>query len=141
MITTSGSTADPGLRFWLRYVEGAGALCEATGDTTLALRPTALQQVFDLPEEVAVTADPDAAREDGALLLVAGPPALSAAAAAVLDEGDVGALALESPTGAAPTSAALLERARADLPVDHGRIDATGEAAAGFLTVLRVGRW
>ncbi len=44
----------------------------------------------ELPEEVAVTSDPDVAREDGAVLLISGHPALEGAAAGALEAGDVG---------------------------------------------------
>ena len=43
-----------------------------------------LQRAFALPEEVVVTSDPEAAREDGALLLIPGHPLLDQAVASVL---------------------------------------------------------
>jgi hypothetical protein len=52
-----------------------------------------LQQAFHLPEEVAVTADPEVAEEEGAMLLIPGHPLLEQAAAQVLEQGDAGAAA------------------------------------------------
>ncbi|MGH2985328.1 MAG: hypothetical protein ACRDLO_01405, partial [Solirubrobacterales bacterium] len=71
---------EPGLRFWLRYAEHQGALIEEDGEQALAVLPGPLQEAGGLPEEVVVTSDPDVAREDGAVLLIAGHPALERAA-------------------------------------------------------------
>jgi hypothetical protein len=130
---------DPALGFWLRYLDASGGLHEDGGDQTLVMLPSELQAKLGLPEEVAVTADPEVAREDGALLLLPGHPALDQAAAAVLDQGDAGLAWLAWPAGAPPAPAALLERARARFDVDHGRIDAEGHPARVYLPVLRVG--
>lgn len=130
---------DPGLRFWLRYVEDAGALCETAEDSVLVLLPDRLQAAFDLPEETAVTGDPAVAREDGALLLLSGHPALERAVRDVLDAGDVGHTVLAWPSAPAPDADLLLARARETFGVDHGRIDAAGEPTAAFLPVLIVG--
>src|SRR5437867_3378708 len=67
---------EPSLRFWLSYAESAGALVEDAGDHALVLLPQPLRATAGLPEEVTVTSDPDVAREDGAVLLIAGHPAL-----------------------------------------------------------------
>lgn len=81
---------EPGLDFWLRYVEAEGGLVEPHADTAVAVLPDHLRERFDLPEDVAVTADAETAREDGVLLLTAGHPVLDSAADAALDRGDVG---------------------------------------------------
>jgi hypothetical protein len=130
---------DPALGFWLRYLDASGGLHEDAGDQTLVMLPSELQAKLGLPEEVAVTADPEVAREDGALLLLPGHPALDQAAAAVLDQGDAGLAWLAWPAGVPPAPAALLERARARFDIDHGRIDAEGHPARVYLPVLRVG--
>ena len=133
-------TADPALGFWLRYAETEGALHEQAGAATTVLLPDTLRRIFELPEVVAVTADPEVAREDGALLLTPGHPALDGAAQRVLDRGDVGRVTLAWPSAAPPSAGALLERLRDRVPVDHGRIDPAGEPpATGYLPVLRVG--
>jgi hypothetical protein len=90
---------DPALGFWLRYLDASGGLHEDAGDQTLVMLPSELQAKLGLPEEVAVTADPEVAREDGALLLLPGHPALDQAAAAVLDQGDAGLAWLAWPAG------------------------------------------
>jgi len=131
--------AEPALRFWLRYAEREGAAYEEADDQALVLLPERMQSAFGLPEEVAVTAEPDVARDDGALLLIPGHPAVDAVAAAVLEEGDVGWEQLAWPTSVPPSAAALEARARGRFGVDHGRIDAVGEAVAVYLPVLRLG--
>ncbi len=133
------TTTDPALAFWLRYLEASGGLHEDADDQVLVVLPSQLQATLGLPEEVAVTADPEVAREDGALLLLPGHPVLDQAAAAVLDRGDAGFAWLAWPDGAPPAPAALLERARERFDVDHGRIDAGGHPARVYLPVLRVG--
>jgi hypothetical protein len=133
------TATDPALAFWLRYLEASGGLHEDADDQVLAVLPSQLQAKLGLPEEVAVTADPEVAREDGALLLLPGHPVLDQAAASVLDRGDAGLAWLAWPDGAPPAPAALLERARERFDVDHGRIDAGGHPARVYLPVLRVG--
>jgi hypothetical protein len=133
------TTTDPALAFWLGYLEANGGLHEDADDQALAMLPSELQSRLGLPEEVAVTADPEVAREDGALLLLPGHPVLDQAAASVLDQGDAGSAWLAWPDGAPPAPAALLERARERFDVDHGRIDAAGHPARVYLPVLRVG--
>ncbi|MGW3660330.1 hypothetical protein ACWD6R_33880 [Streptomyces sp. NPDC005151] len=132
---------EAGLVFWLDWVEHRGGLWEDAGDTALALLPAALASELELPEETAVTADPDAAREDGALLLVTGHPVVAKAAESVLAAGDTGTLTLAAPRSVPPDAATLLSKAREHLPVEHGRLDpragATPERA--LRPVLRVG--
>ena len=130
---------DPGLRFWLRYVEHGGGLAEPTGDGTLVMLPERLADDFDLPAEMIVTSDPDVAREDGTTLLTTGHPVLTRAADATLTDGDAGVLALAEPTTPAPTADQLQERARDQFPVDHGRIDVTGLPRRITRPILRVG--
>jgi hypothetical protein len=130
---------EPALSFWLRYAEREGALVEDKGDHALVLLPDPLQQRSELPEEVIVTANPDVAREDDAVLLIAGHPAVQCAASSVLAEGDVGSDYLPWPASRPPTRSTLEARARALAPVEQGRIDAAGEPVAAYLPLLRVG--
>ncbi|HZD70359.1 MAG TPA: hypothetical protein VFA45_16100 [Actinomycetes bacterium] len=130
---------DPALRFWLRYLEASGGLHEDADDQVLAMLPSQLQAELGLPEELAVTTDPEVARENGALLLLPGHPVLDQAAASVLDRGDAGLAWLAWPAGTPPAPAALLERARERFDIDHGRIDTGGHPARVYLPVLRVG--
>lgn len=133
-------TADPALSFWLRYTESEGALHDDTGGATIVVLPTSLQADLDLPEELSVTADPEVAREDGALLLAPGHPSLDGAARRVLERGDVGRVVLAWPPAALPSAEALVERLREQIGVEHGRIDPGGEPPeAGYLPVLSVG--
>lgn len=133
-------TADPALGFWLRYAESEGALHEQVGATTAVLLPETLRTEFGLPEELSVTADPEVAREDDALLLAPGHALLNGAAERVLDRGDVGRVTLAWPSASMPSADALVERLREQVTVGHGRIDTAGEPpAAGYLPVLRVG--
>jgi hypothetical protein len=130
---------EPALSFWLRYVEREGALVEDQGDHALVLLSDPLQQQSELPEEVSITADPDVAREDGAVLMIAGHPAVERAAGSVLAEGDTGSAYLPWPASRPPSRSTLEARARALAPVDNGRIDAAGEPFAAYLPLLRVG--
>lgn len=130
---------EPALSFWLRYAEREGALVDQGGDQVLLLLPRPLQQASDLPEEVSVTSDPDVAREDGAVLLIAGHPAIERAAGAVLAEGDTGHAYLPWPGSRPPARSTLEARAREAVAVDHGRIDATAEPIAAYVPLLRVG--
>lgn len=129
---------DPAVRFWLGYVEREGGLVEDAGYGAVVVLPPRMRERFDLPEVVSVTSDPDVAREDGALLLIPGNPALDAASAAVLEEGDVGTIHLEWPRKA-PDRELLLALARDQIAVEHGRIDAGGEPVPRYAPVLRVG--
>jgi hypothetical protein len=137
-----GATAlveEPALGFWLGYAERQGALVEKAGNQALLVLPEHLQQAFELPEELTVTADPDLAREEGAALLTAGHPALERAATDVLAEGDAGSCWLPWPSSRPPARSALQDRARELMPVEHGRIDATGNPLPAYLPLLRVG--
>jgi hypothetical protein len=132
-------TITPELGFWLRHVERSGAAVELGAGTALVLLPEAVRQDFALPEEVVVTGDPEAALEDGAVLLVAGHPVVDRAAAAVLDEGDVARHHVAWPEGRLPDPGWFVARARERIPVDHGRLDPDGPPEAVYLPVLRVG--
>ena len=92
-----------------------------------------------MPEELRVTADPDVAREDGATLLAAGHPVLAEAAEHVLASGDTGHLVLVRPASVPPGHDVLLAQARDAFPVDHGRIDLSGEPAFVLHPVILVG--
>lgn len=133
--------AEPALQFWLDFVEAEGGLFEQRGgDKALAVLPPSLQEAFGVPEEFTVSSDPEVAREEGALLLIPGHPLLDAAATAVLGRGDVGRCHLGWPRSVRPSPQELLERARDQLAVDHGRIDlGAGPPSEVYLPVLRVG--
>jgi hypothetical protein len=131
--------ADPALGFWLRHVAAAGGLWEPDGDTTYVVLPPHLRDAYRLPEELRVTADPDVAREDGATLLTAGHPVLAEAAERVLASGDTGHLVLARPVSAPPGRDVLLAAVRDAFPVDHGRIDLSGEPAVLLHPVVQVG--
>ncbi|HVC78490.1 MAG TPA: hypothetical protein VND96_18440 [Candidatus Micrarchaeaceae archaeon] len=127
------------ITFWMRYAEQEGALLEDGGDKVLMLLPRTLQERFGVPEEIAITADPDVARDDGAQLMISGHPLLDSAAAAVLAQGDAGTLWLAWSAKAAPATGSLVAAARDQIGVDHGRLDASGEAVPRYVPVLRVG--
>jgi hypothetical protein len=129
---------EPALRFWLRYVEREGALVDPSGDAPLVVLTPELQRRLELSETVAVTSDPDVAREDGAVLLAPGHPLLDSAAARVLEEGDAGTICLEWPTRPPLTGDQLLALARDRVGVDHGRIDPGGPPQSRYAPVLRV---
>jgi len=131
--------ADPALGFWLRHVAAAGGLWEPDGDTTYVVLPPPLRDAYRLPEELRVTADPDVAREDGATLLTAGHPVLAEAAERVLASGDTGHLVLARPASVPPGRDVLLAAVRDAFPVDHGRIDLSGEPAVVLHPVIQVG--
>lgn len=133
------ATGDPGVGFWLRYVEAEGALSEDQGDHALVVLPDALQQRFAVDDVVAVTADPEVAREDGAMLLLPGHPMLDGAAASAVERGDAGVAWLPWPGRRSPGTSELLDRAREIVGVEHGRIDRDQEAARAWLPVLRAG--
>jgi hypothetical protein len=130
---------DPGLRFWLRYVDDRGGLTEPAPDGTLIVLPAAVAAEFDLPDELVVTADPDVAREDGIVLLATGHPALIRAADAALTDGDVGFVALTAPATPPPDTAQLQDKVREQFSVEHGRIDVTGLPVRVDRPMLRVG--
>ena len=133
------TTTEPGLDFWLRYVEHRGGLAERTADGALVVLPDRMAGEFDLPEETVVTADPDVAREDATLLLASGHPLLVQAADTALQEGDAGFVTLAAPDTPAPDRAWLQDALRDRVQVDHGRIEVTGQAARIDRPVLRVG--
>jgi len=130
---------DPGLRFWLRYVDDRGGLTEPAGDSTLVMLPESVAAQFDLPDELVVTAEPDIARDDGVVLLATGHPVLVQAADATLSDGDVGVMGLATPSGPAPGSAFLEERVRDQFPVEHGKIEVSGLPTRIVRPVLRLG--
>ena len=133
------AVANPALGFWLRHVAAAGGLWEPDGDTTYVVLPPQLRDAYRLPEELRVTADPDVAREDGATLLAAGHPVLAEAAERVLSSGDTGYLVLARPPSVPPGRDVLLAEVRDAFPVDHGRIDLSGEPAVVLHPVIGVG--
>ena len=139
------AVADRTVGFWLRWAEGHGALTDGaggkggTGDASMVVLPPPLQADLDLPEALSVTADPEVAREDGALLLIPGHPLLDRAAGQVLDDGDAGIAHLAWPASLPPSAACLEAKARDQLGVDHGRIDVAGEPLPAYLPVLRLG--
>jgi len=130
---------DSAVGFWLRYVAAQGGLAEADGEAHLAVLPTAVREESGFGELVHVTGDPDIARDGDAVLLGPGHPALSVAADRVLAVGDIGTLALDGARPRPPDAESLLERARDQFPIDHGRIFATGSPNPAFRTLLRVG--
>jgi len=132
-------TTDMALRFWLRYAEHQGAVYEEDGDGALVVLPEHLQAALELPETIQVTVDPEAARDDGASLLIPGYGPLDRAATCVLEAGDAGWSSLAEPTSEPPSPAALLAQARDHVPVDHGRIDPAGEPTSIRWPVARVG--
>jgi hypothetical protein len=138
-VTGAGATVDPALRFWLGWAHSEGALHEATPDTALVVLPRRMQEALALPEEISVTTDPEVAREDGALLLTAGHPALDHATEHVLDRGDAGHVVLARPAAVPPSPDLLLARARDAFPIDHGKIEPAGLPTVALLPVLRVG--
>ncbi|MGH8960993.1 MAG: hypothetical protein ACRDWT_07265 [Jatrophihabitantaceae bacterium] len=127
------------LAFWLDYVEANGGLTERHADRALALLPEALAHSLAMAEHVLVTTEPDLAREEGALLLAAGHPALTRAAEAVLEAGDVAVAEVAPPRSQLPDRQALQERARERIGVEHGRIDAMAAPLPTRRAVLRIG--
>ena len=133
------AVADPALDFWLRHVVAEGGLCEPSGDSAYVVLPSVLSAAYRLPEELQVTADPDAAREEGATLLAAGHPVLAEAADRVLAAGDAGYLFLERPAAVPPGRDVLQAAVRDAFPVDHGKIEVSGEPSFVLHPVIRVG--
>jgi len=136
---TAVATHEPALRFWLRFAAREGALVEEAADHAVLVLPEELQEAAELPEEVAVTSDPDVAREDGAVLLIAGHPELERAASAVLEAGDIGRAYLPWPASAPPRVEDLERAARDRWTIEHGRIDCGGQPRPVFVPLLRVG--
>ncbi|MEO3857813.1 hypothetical protein [Acrocarpospora sp. B8E8] len=130
---------DSGLRFWLRYIAAEGGLTEAIPDGHLVLLTEKLAGEFDLPAELTVTSDPEAAHEDHLTFVATGHQAPTHAADLVLSAGDAGVMALTPPASRPPAAHLLLEKARDQFPVDHGRIDAVSDPAPAFRPLLRVG--
>jgi hypothetical protein len=130
---------EPALGFWLSYAEQEGALIEEHDDAALVVLPGDMQRATGLAEEVTVTSDPDIAREDGAVLMISGHPAVEQAASSVLGAGDVGSGYLSWPTSRPPVRSELEANARERAPIDLGRVDAVGEPIAAYLPLLRVG--
>jgi hypothetical protein len=128
----------PAFAFWLSYLDSRGGLWEQSGDTVLAILPRRLSAQHDLPESALITDDPDIAREDGVLFLGAGHPEIDKGAETVIDSGDVGTLTLPHSTKQASTDD-LLAKIRDQVPVDHGRIDATGSILRSHRPQLRLG--
>jgi hypothetical protein len=131
--------ADPALEFWLRHVAADGGLWDPAGDSAYVVLPGQLRDAYRLPEELRVTADPDVAREEGAMLLTAGHPILAEAADRVLVAGDAGYLVLDRPAAIPPGRDVLQAEVREAFPTDHGRIDLSGEPAFVLHPVVRVG--
>ena len=128
----------PALAFWLSYLDYQGGLWEQSGDTVLAILPGQLSAQHDLPETALITDDPDIAREDGVLFLGSGHPEIDKGAETIIGLGDVGALTL--PHRAKQTSTEdLLAKIRDQVPIDHGRIDATGSILRSHRSALRLG--
>lgn len=128
----------PAFAFWLDYLDARGGLWEQAGDTVLAVLPDQLATTHDLPDSALITDDPDIAREDGVLFLGAGHPEIDKAADTVVGDGDVAVVTLDPPSKPASTED-VLARLRDQVPVDHGRIDATGAPIRAHRAVLRLG--
>ncbi len=128
----------PAFAFWLDYLDARGGLWEQSGDTVLAVLPDQVAAAHDLPESALITDDPDIAREDGVLFLGAGHPEIDKAAESIVDEGDIAAVTVIHPAKPMSTED-LLARVRDQVPVDHGRIDATAAPIRTQRATLRVG--
>jgi hypothetical protein len=128
----------PALAFWLDYLSARGGLWEQSGDTVLAVLPDQLAATHDLPESALITDDPDIAREDGVLFLGAGHPEIDKAAEAAVDDGDVAVVTVAHPAKPLSTED-VLARVRDQVPIEHGRIDATATPIRTHRPVLRLG--
>ncbi len=124
--------------FFLRWLETRGAAVEQGPDAALVLVPPDLSEVLRVPETLAITADPDVAAEDGALLLTPGHPALERGVGEVLEQGDAGIVWLPWPRPLPPTPETLLAKAREAVAVDHGRIDPERPPQPVFAPLLRI---
>lgn len=131
---------DPCLRFWMHAAQSEGALYEFSDDVARALLPTHLREEMGLPELISVTADPDAAEEEPeAIFLIPGHPVLEKMSARVIANGDVGHAYFLWPASLPPAPASLLERARAMIDVEHGRIDLATDPVSIYWPLLRLG--
>ena len=128
----------PAFAFWLNYLDHHGGLWEQSGDTVLAILPGHLSNQHDLPESALITDDPDIAREDGVLFLGSGNPEIGKGAETIVAAGDVGALTLPHSAKQISTED-LLAKIRDQVPVDHGRIDATSSILRSHRPLLRLG--
>jgi hypothetical protein len=128
----------PAFSFWLHYLDSRGGLWEHSGDAVLAVLPERLGAAHDLPETALITDDPDISREDGVLFLGAGHPAIDQAADTVITDGDIGTLTVTHRSRPLSTED-LLAKIRDQVPVDHGRIDATGSPIQSQRALLRLG--
>lgn len=124
--------------FWLDYLDARGGLWEQSGDTVLAMLPDQLARAHDLPESTLITDDPDIAREDGVLFLGAGHPEINKAAESIVDEGDVATVTVAH-SGKPMSTEDVLARVRDQVPVEHGRIDATAAPIRAHRATLRLG--
>lgn len=130
---------DPGIAFWLRWVELQGGLAEDEIDRSTVLLPPALQSELALAEEVVITNDPGLAREEGALLLAPGHPVLELSVTKVLEAGDVGYGYIPWPQGPPMSPSALETRLRNLITIDHGRLEVVGQPNSAYLPVIRIG--
>lgn len=129
----------PELDLFLAFAGRSGAIHESDGaGGSVVLLPEEMHRRFDVSETMEVTADPDAARDDGSTLLCAGHPLVDAVAAAILDAGDGGERWVAWPD-ASPPAGQLFDIARAALPVDHGRVDPADQPRALYAPLLRAG--
>ncbi|MHB8507951.1 MAG: hypothetical protein ACYDGR_04785 [Candidatus Dormibacteria bacterium] len=130
---------DPHLAFWLEYCERRGALVEEQlAQATVVLPPDLLDQLH-ASEVITVTSDPEVAREEGAILMVAGHPYLDSAVDAVLAQPDAGNAYMPWPSTPRPTATELVQRARDSITVDHGKVDRRGEPASIYVPLLHAG--
>ncbi|MGH9281336.1 MAG: hypothetical protein ACRD0S_00195 [Acidimicrobiales bacterium] len=131
---------DAALGFFADYLAAGGGLFESRDGVVTCLVPEPLGRTLDLPEAITVTADPDASREDGALLLAPGHPLIDTAADAVLAAFDVGVRHVRATASRPASLQELLPRVRDQVVVDHGRIDAANDAPAAVrVPVVRAG--
>lgn len=133
------TTHAPELDLFLAFAGRSGAIHESDGaGGCVVVLPEVVQRRFELPETMEVTADPDAARDDGSTLLCAGHPLVDAVAAAILASGDGGERWVAWPE-TSPRADQLCDAARTALPVDHGRVDLADQPRALYAPLLRVG--
>ncbi|HEX9549436.1 MAG TPA: hypothetical protein VF942_18995, partial [Acidimicrobiales bacterium] len=130
---------EPALRFWLEALAAEGGVIGTTGDPTFVVVPDRWQRLFELPAELSVTADPEVAREDGALFLIAGESAVAQVAELVLDDGDAGWAHLAWPAVVPPSREAFQSLVRDQITVEGGTVSVDGEPAPAFVPVLKVG--
>src|SRR3954454_11578606 len=135
--TSGGDPSWARLRLLVELPRSPRRALGAAGDTVLAILPGHLSNQHDLPESTLITDDPDIAREDGALFLGAGNPEIGKGAEAVVAAGDGGALTLPHSAKHISTED-LLAKIRDQVPVAHGRIDATSSILRSHRAVLRL---